>query len=314
MVGTGSILTVGTGVRMVAIGEVRDSISPIHFLSQDRQHPLPRRLREVFTRDFGVDSRALPDQREREKPAEMNTHDERMGRVLSRREVMTLLGVSGAAWLLGESFTSRRASAGQPPPSCVIRPEQTEGPYFVDEQLNRSDIRSDPSTGQVKPGTPLTLRFEVMHVSAGICRPLSGALIDIWHCDALGAYSDVQDPGFNTLGQKFLRGSQLTDSEGGALFLTIYPGWYPIRTVHIHFKIRTEPVAKKSFEFTSQVYFPDELTDQVHAGRPYSSMGLRRVRNRQDFIFRDGGDRLMLAPTPKADGYATTFSIGLLIP
>ena len=244
----------------------------------------------------------------------MNTHNKRTGPMLSRREVVKLLAVTGGIWLTGGGLMPRLTFAGAAEPSCIVRPEQTEGPYFVDEQLNRSDIRSDPSTGQVKPGTPLTLRFQVMRISAGTCRPLSGALIDIWHCDALGAYSDVQDPGFDTMGQKFLRGCQLTDAGGSAQFLTIYPGWYPIRTVHIHFKIRTEPVAKKSFEFTSQVYFPDELTDQVHAGRPYASMGRRRVRNRQDFIFRDGGDRLMLAPTPKADGYATTFSIGLLIP
>ncbi|MDX2250978.1 MAG: intradiol ring-cleavage dioxygenase [Nitrospira sp.] len=244
----------------------------------------------------------------------MTAYDEHKGCVLSRREVMTLLGASSAAWFLGDSLASRRASAGLPQPSCLVRPEQTEGPYFVDEQLNRSDIRSDPSTGQVKPGTPLTLMFQVMRISAGACRPLSGALIDIWHCDAMGVYSDVQDPGFNTLGQKFLRGCQIADAGGSTQFLTIYPGWYPIRTVHIHFKIRTAPVAKKSFAFTSQVYFPDELTDQVHASPPYSSLGPRRVRNRHDFIFRDGGNQLMLAPSQVETGYTAAFSIALQFP
>lgn len=244
----------------------------------------------------------------------MKESDGQMGTVLSRREVVTLLAATGGIWLTGGSLVSRLTFAGAAEPSCIVRPEQTEGPYFVDAQLNRSDIRSDPATGKVKPGTPLTLMFQVMRISAGACRPLSGALIDIWHCDAMGAYSDVQDPGFNTLGQKFLRGCQIADAAGSTQFLTIYPGWYPIRTVHIHFKIRTAPVAKKSFEFTSQVYFPDELTDQVHTNLPYSSLGPRRVRNRHDFIFRDGGDQLMLAPTPTADGYAAAFSIGLRIP
>lgn len=103
----------------------------------------------------------------------------------------------------------------------------------------------------------------------------------------------------------------MTDTQGEARFMTIYPGWYPIRTVHIHFKIRATPMARRRFEFTSQVYFPDELTDRVHGSLPYSSNGPRRVRNRQDFIFRQGGDALMLKPTATNDGYAATFPIGL---
>lgn len=244
----------------------------------------------------------------------MDLEERSLGRILFRRQVVKLLAVMGGVWLMGGGLLPRRTVADAAEPSCVVRPEQTEGPYFVDEQLNRTDIRSDPSTGQVEVGTPLTLRFQVMRMGAGSCLPLSGALVDIWHCDARGAYSDVQDPGFNTLGQKFLRGCQITDTAGSARFLTIYPGWYPIRTIHIHFKIRTAPVEKKSLEFTSQLYFPDELTDQIHTNPLYSSIGPRRVRNQQDFIFRDGGDRLMLAPTPMADGYAATFSIGLRMP
>lgn len=244
----------------------------------------------------------------------MTAYDERMGYVLSRRAVVTLLAATGGIWLTGGGLVPRPTFAGAAEPSCIVRPEQTEGPYFVDEQLYRSDIRSDPATGQVKLGTPLTLMFQVMRISAGACRPLPGALIDIWHCDAMGAYSDVRDPGFNTLGKKFLRGCQISDAGGSTQFLTIYPGWYPIRTVHIHFKIRTAPVAKKSFAFTSQVYFPDELTDQVHAGLPYSALGHRRVRNRHDFIFRDGGDQLMLVPSQVDTGYTAAFSIALQFP
>lgn len=241
----------------------------------------------------------------------MKEHSDKNDLLLSRRETLVLIGAASAGWLVGGWPNKVQAGSGVPSSLCIVRPEQTEGPYFVDEQLHRSDIRIDPANGHMKPGTPLALTLHVMRLSAGDCRPLPDAQVDIWHCDAQGIYSDVRDPGFNTVGQKFLRGHQMTDGQGEARFLTIYPGWYPIRTVHIHFKIRTTAVAKKHFEFTSQLYFPDEFTDRAHASRPYSSNGRRRMRNHHDFIFRNGGDQLMLEPSTTNDGYAATFSIGL---
>ena len=236
------------------------------------------------------------------------------GRFLSRREAMTILGATGAVWLAGGSLLPRRANADLLGPTCVVRPEQTGGPYFVDERLNRSDIRSDPTNGRVKPGTPLVLTLQVSRLNFGPCQPLPGAQVDLWHCDAFGVYSDVQDPGFNTIGQKFLRGYQVTDAQGEVRFVTVYPGWYPGRTVHMHFKIRTAPMAQRSFEFTSQLYFDDVLTDRVHTAPPYATNGARTARNPHDWIFRRGGDQLMLAPTTTADGYAATFAIGLQLP
>jgi protocatechuate 3,4-dioxygenase beta subunit len=242
------------------------------------------------------------------------THEDAIaGPLLSRREVVIFLGTVGAAWLMAGSLSPKRVVAGTVGPSCVVRPKQTEGPYFVDERLNRSDIRSDPTDGRVKSGTPLALTLQVSRFGAGDCQPLPGAQVDIWHCDALGVYSDVRDPGFNTIGQKFLRGYQVTDARGEARFVTVYPGWYEGRTVHIHFKIRTVPMAQRSFEFTSQLYFDDGLTDRVHAAPPYAAQGPRTVKNQHDWIFRRGGDQLMLAPTIGADGYAASFAIGLLL-
>ncbi|NOS80478.1 MAG: twin-arginine translocation pathway signal protein [Nitrospira sp.] len=243
------------------------------------------------------------------------THDaETSDGFLSRREILQYLSATGAAWLMAGNLYPRLADAGILIPSCVVRPEQMEGPYFVDERLNRSDIRTDPTDGQVKPGTPLTLTLRVSQLSTGGCQPLPGAQVDIWHCDALGVYSDVQDPGFNTIGRKFLRGYQMTDARGEARFITLYPGWYPGRTVHIHFKIRTAPAGKRSFEFVSQLYFNDELTDRVHAAPPYAANGPRTTRNPHDWIFRQGGDRLMLAPTALAGGYEAAFPISLQLP
>ena len=243
----------------------------------------------------------------------MKENDEQIGLLLSRREAIVLLGAAGTVYLIGG--WPRKARAAETSRSlCIVRPQQTEGPYFVDERLHRSDIRSDPTEGRIMAGVPLTLTLQVMRLNASGCFPLPDAQVDIWQCDAEGVYSDVEDPGFNTRGQKFLRGYQVTNAQGDARFLTIYPGWYPIRTVHIHFKVRTAAIAGRNFEFTSQLYFPDELTDRVHTALPYSSKGRRRVRNHHDFIFRDGGDRLMLQPSTVNGGYAATFPIGLQLP
>ncbi len=206
------------------------------------------------------------------------------------------------------------ASADASPP-CTVRPAQTEGPYFVDEMLNRSDIRSDPTDGTTKPGALLRITFRVLRIGGSACTPLSDALVDIWQCDALGAYSDVQDSNghFDTRGKKFLRGYQLTDQNGLAEFVTIYPGWYSGRTAHIHFKVRTNPSSPQGHVFTSQLYFDDTITDVVFAQAPYNSKGPRSTTNAMDGIFQSGGKQLVLNVAPDAQGYAGTFEVGLAI-
>jgi protocatechuate 3,4-dioxygenase beta subunit len=195
-------------------------------------------------------------------------------------------------------------------PGCIVRPELTEGPYFVDVQLDRSDIRSDPDTGEVKEGALLSLTFNVSQVSDNACSPLAGAMVDIWHCDALGVYSGVTDAaqGFDTVNQKFLRGYQLTDANGIAQFTTICPGWYTGRTVHIHFKIRTDAGADQQYEFTSQLFFEEALSDQIYTQEPYASKGQRDQSNSTDAIYND---LLLLDVEQTSEGYAATFNIGL---
>jgi protocatechuate 3,4-dioxygenase beta subunit len=238
---------------------------------------------------------------------------------LKRRNLLGFIGGTLAVSLVGclrqSSATDDTASTPAPAvgqPACTVRPQQTAGPYFVDEGLNRSDIRSDPSSSAVKPGVPLKLEFQVSQVVGQTCVPLAGAIVDVWHCDANGVYSDVSDRRFNTLGQKFLRGSQVTNANGAVEFLTIYPGWYPGRTVHIHFKIRTAAQsAGQGYEFTSQLYFDDALSDRIHTQAPYSTSGQRNTQNQNDGIFQRGGERLMLPVAQDGEGYTGRFDIGL---
>jgi protocatechuate 3,4-dioxygenase beta subunit len=297
----------------------------------------------------------------------MDNDDRQIGHVLSRREVLALLGTVGATLLVGcgptqsgqsgqsgstattaapaaataaapvPAATSAAATpalnaeaattvamASDPTavataaaevatavaantaavPACVVRPEVTEGPYYVDEDLVRSDIRTDPSTGAAREGAPLVLTFNVAKVSNGSCTAFEGATVDIWHCDAAGQYSDVTDRGFSTKGQKWLRGSQVTDASGKATFTTIYPGWYSGRAVHIHYKVYTDT----SKVFTSQLFFDDAFSAQVFTQAPYASKGTPDTLNSTDNIYQE---LMQLTATKTDQGYASTFDIGV---
>ena len=256
----------------------------------------------------------------------MHDDDTPIGRILSRREVLALLGTTGVGLMAARASAQASAFTRAAPslstgttlfqaPSCVVVPQQTEGPYFVDEHLDRSDIRSDPGTGLVSAGVPLALAFRVTRVGTGGCTPLEGAIVDVWHCDAAGAYSDVSDgrAGFNNRGNKFLRGFQKTGADGVAKFATIYPGWYQGRAVHIHFKIRSSGGARAQ-ALTSQLYFDDALNAKVFAQAPYTAKGIGGLMpNARDGIFRDGGKRLVLNVKQSGEGYAGTFDVGLSV-
>ena len=253
----------------------------------------------------------------------MENDDQPVGQILSRREALKLLGIGSAAFLAActpEATSTLVPTAGstQVPSGtstaldCVVRPELTIGPYFVDDQLNCSDIRSEPSDNSVKEGLPLTLNLVVASVGDNSCTPIEGAQVDVWHCDANGQYSGVSDQGFDTSGQKFLRGYQLTDANGAVQFQTIYPGWYSGRAVHIHFTIRTKGADSQDYQFTSQFFFDDNVTDQVHAQELYASKGQRDTRNATDNIFNGGGDQLLLnLEGDTTNGFTSTFNVGL---
>jgi protocatechuate 3,4-dioxygenase beta subunit len=206
----------------------------------------------------------------------------------------------------------------------VLSPALEEGPYFVDEKLNRSDIRTDPTTGTAVEGVPLVLNFTIQRVDNGSCSPLTGATVDVWHVHALGEYSDEQALG--TQGMKFLRGYQVTDENGAVQFTTIYPGWYGGRAVHIHFKTRMFSGSQKTYKFTTQLFLDDTLTDTVYAqNAPYNTRPARDTRNSTDRVYnavvndgtgRKSGDLTLveLAQAEKAtDGYVGSLSVGVTL-
>ena len=247
--------------------------------------------------------------------------------VLSRRQAIGLLaglgaGVVAAACGGGSSSskassTTRSSSVGSSGSTsasgaaCVLTPEVTEGPYYLDIDKVRSDITEG------REGTPLDLKLTVVDASG--CTPIRDAAIDVWHCDALGVYSGFSQasgggpgsPGGSqspTDNQTFLRGTQVTDANGLGEFQTIYPGWYPGRAVHIHMKVHVGG----SVVHTGQLFFDDRLSDQVYRSAPYSSRGARDTRNSADSIYRDAGAAsAILAMTPNGNGYVGEITVGV---
>lgn len=205
-------------------------------------------------------------------------------------------------------------------------PQQTEGPYFVDDMPNRSDLRIDTADGKVQEGMPLNLILHVYALNDKVgnaegptCTPLKGAKVDIWEANSQGVYSGVQSAG--TRDNNFLRGNQLTDENGTVQFTTIYPGWYEGRAIHIHVKVRASQNSNEPLEWTSQFYLNNSINDKVHTQAPYSNHGPVDVTNEEDFIYEgpstDGmlqaktGGQLMLELVEDRQGYAGTFNIVL---
>jgi protocatechuate 3,4-dioxygenase beta subunit len=215
---------------------------------------------------------------------------------LTRASLVRAAGGAAAALGLGRlGGRSDNAFAGDAV-SCVLTPEQTEGPYYVANERLRRNITEG------RPGTPLTLRLTV--VDAKTCRPIKGAAVDIWHCDASGIYSGF---GAGRASRTFMRGIQRTNANGVATFRTVYPGWYQGRTVHIHVKVHV----RGNVVHTGQLYFPDRVTDAAYRRAPYTRRPNRDVRNADDAIFRSGGKRSLLSLRRSGAGYVGSIRMGV---
>ena len=227
----------------------------------------------------------------------MSADRNRLG--LSRREAIAGAAAAGAGaglyvLLRGGPDDADSSEVVASAPHCVLAPEQTEGPYYVDNHLIRADIRDG------KKGVPLSLRLQVLDASS--CQPIRGATVEVWHCDAVGNYSGFNAPG------KSCRGGLRTSSTGNVRFKTIYPGWYQGRTTHIHVKVH---VSGKEIH-TGQLFFDDSFTDTLFASTsPYSSRGTRNTRNANDSIYAGGGAQSTLVVAKTSSGYASTISMGV---
>jgi len=182
--------------------------------------------------------------------------------------------------------------------SCTLTPAETEGPYYFDVNSIRTDIRED------RPGTAFRLALRVRDAA---CAPIGNAVVDIWHCDADGSYSGFESAsrgGGKSDAKTYLRGAQVTNTDGIVEFRTIYPGWYPGRAVHIHFKVHVD----NATVLTSQLYFDENVTNAVYQAAPYAGNGSRETNNSNDSLFEDS---LLLDLRKEDDGYLGVMTIGV---
>ena len=229
--------------------------------------------------------------------------DTKINVALSRRGALTA-GLFGglAAGLAGPAVANARTVGDV----CLITPQATQGPYWFDPGLERTDITEG------RPGVPLRVAIKVLE--GATCAPIRGARVDIWHCDAGGVYSgyDGQGPTGSTQGKTFLRGHQETGADGVAQFLTVYPGWYQGRTPHVHVKVFLDEAGTTNV-LTCQLFFPDALSEWLYSNAPdYVRAGQTRdTLNRTDGIAQGQGYSTFGAISEQADHYAMAVALGV---
>jgi protocatechuate 3,4-dioxygenase beta subunit len=234
--------------------------------------------------------------------------------VLTRREALL---AAGAGAVVACSPTGDNEGAGangnvgapgaataQAEGACVLTPQSVEGPFYLDPELERADIRAG------KRGVPLKVRLRI--VEAAGCTPVPGARVDLWQADAQGIYSGF--PGqsdtrqFDTREETFLRGHQRTGADGAAEFLTLWPGWYAGRTAHIHFKV----LLAAGEVLTGQIFLPDALSEFIYSRHPlYRRQSERDTLNATDMIAGAATHAAFAAVKEEADFYLATLMVGI---
>ncbi|MBI1781677.1 MAG: intradiol ring-cleavage dioxygenase [Sphingobacteriales bacterium] len=211
------------------------------------------------------------------------------------------------------SGTSTGTNTGTSSGSCTVSPTETQGPFptITPSSLVRSDIRVD------RTGVGFTVKIYVMNKNTS-CSPLANAIVDIWHCDKDGYYSEYGGSGMQSVdytGVHFLRGRQTTDANGLVTFTSIFPGWYSGRATHIHVHIYN---ASGTSLLITQIAFPEGSTSAVAtvngtAGVAYGyNKGMSGYTyNASDNIFSDdtAGAEIGTIAGNISDGYTITQNI-----
>ena len=217
-----------------------------------------------------------------------------------RRRALLGLAASGAAMLLPLPGRAQQADS-----TCVLTPDSGEGPFYFDPDLLRSDIRAGAE------GALLDLEVEIRRESD--CASLEDARFDLWHADAIGLYSGYArqpgtgEPSPSVTDKTWLRGTQLSDSDGRVRFRTVWPSWYRGRTPHLHFKV----FVSDNEVVASQLYLPDEFNEEVfHQFAPYKDRIDRRdTFNRDDQFLRGEVQGAMCNVERSGEGYLARASV-----
>jgi protocatechuate 3,4-dioxygenase beta subunit len=194
--------------------------------------------------------------------------------------------------------------------SCTATSAETAGPFPTKNpsSLEMVDIRSD------RTGVALTIEITIQDKNNS-CAAVEGAIVDIWHCDKDGYYSEYGGVNMQTIdltAVHFLRGRQITDSNGKVGFTSIFPGWYPSRATHIHVHIYN--AAGKSLLVT-QIAFPEGTNSAVNLVNASTANGYTKgmsgyTYNASDNVFTDSVDNELATISGSVEnGYALTHTI-----
>ena len=218
---------------------------------------------------------------------------------INRRGALRAVGGIGLAAVFGARALQFLGEDAEAATTCLLTPQTTEGPYWVDGALSRRNVTEG------KAGVPVVIRFTVLN--AKTCKTINNADVEIWHCDASGNYSAV-----NGATTRFLRGHQRSNAYGKAEFLTVFPGWYPGRTPHVHMKVSVG----SNEVHTGQVFFDEKVTTTVYKQAPYRSRGQYDTPHASDGIYSQaGGSRAELKLARRTGGlrgYVGTIAIGVV--
>ncbi|MES2520098.1 MAG: intradiol ring-cleavage dioxygenase [Bacteroidota bacterium] len=202
--------------------------------------------------------------------------------------------------------TTTGSTNGSSSSDCTVNPSETEGPFptHTPSSYVIKDIKSD------RVGVSMTANITIKNKNAS-CAALAGAVVDIWHCDADGNYSEYGGSGMqstNYTSVHFLRGRQTTDANGLVSFGTIFPGWYGGRAVHIH--VHVYDANGKSLLVT-QIAFPATVCDTVFTtATSFYKKGKADTTNEKDNVFSDGfTTQLATLSGDITNGYTLTHNI-----